>query len=387
MGLMINKMKFGGGLIDSRKIEGMAYKGNIIFKNKKIKIYGIKRSLTSTSTKWDRTDDSINLVAKAIRSQSDLTNNIKNDFDELYPWSEIKTVNVDANGNINAYIGDSNFSWYSLYVMTIIPEFWYKRWQDENYEYIQIAESEVKGFTKSERFMVSRYDASGSTSAIRSRSSDEPLVSTTLYNFQESAKKIGTGWHIMDWKYFILQLLYLVEYADYNSQDILGYGAVLPSIVNNGGCDSLKMKSGSLANDKKTPIIYRGVENIFGNVAVRLDGIIIKDKVPCICYNPANYSDLNKYTSLNYTLTTQSGYIKKVGCDSNHSLVQMAIEVGGSSTTYIPDIFNANTGGVYHPVVGGSWASDEGGGIFWCQVNRNDGNADGGVGTRLIKEM
>ena len=48
------------------------------------------------------------------------------------------------------------------------------------------------------------------------------------------------------------RMLYLVEYADYDSQSVLGKGvAENDGAITMGGTDSLGMKSGCLVNDGK----------------------------------------------------------------------------------------------------------------------------------------
>lgn len=56
-----------------------------------------------------------------------------------------------------------------------------------------------------------------------------------------------------------------------------------------GQCDSLGMKSGCLNNDSKHAIIYRGIENIFGNIWQFVDGINIKENQSYVCTNPSEY--------------------------------------------------------------------------------------------------
>ena len=78
-------------------------------------------------------------------------------------------------------------------------------------------------------------------------------------------------------------MLYLVEYADYDSQEMLGVGnsyhsgtlGVSPS--KSGECNSLGMKSGTLNNDGKHSMIYRVIEDIVGNADQFIDGINLKD--------------------------------------------------------------------------------------------------------------
>lgn len=102
------------------------------------KIYGIKRSLTTSSSAWERIKDAVGLVANAQVG----TTPVRNDFDEIYPWSDIISYNYDITAKqITAYYGDPTFKFDGSNgdVFTKIPEFYWKRYRDENYEYILIS--------------------------------------------------------------------------------------------------------------------------------------------------------------------------------------------------------------------------------------------------------
>ena len=119
-------------------------------------VYGVKRSLTTTSSAWERTDDGVGKVANATHDGTAVTN----DFDSIYPWSDIITYNYDTTNHvITAYLGDNNFAFDGSNgeVLTRIPEFYYRRYRDEDYEYIQISKYAIEGFTKSPAFSVGRY--------------------------------------------------------------------------------------------------------------------------------------------------------------------------------------------------------------------------------------
>ena len=244
-------------------------------------IFGVQRKLDNSSTKWERINDSVGLVANATHDGTE----VQNDFDNIYPWSGIITCDVSANGTVNSYYGEPNFSFTNPvgYIMTYVPEFWFKRTQDYvsgkgTIEKIYITDIEQEGFSKSEAFYISRYTAGGTTSALSSKSGETSLGDTKPAQFRTSAKSIGNGWGLFDiWKLSAIQMLYLVEYADYNSQEILGYGNVnSTNKLQTGNCDSLGMKSGTLNNDKTHAVIYRGIENIFGNSNQFIDGLNIK---------------------------------------------------------------------------------------------------------------
>ena len=300
---------------------------------------------------------------------------VENDFDSLYPWSDIKTYNYNTTTKqITAFIGEPTFKFDGTNgeVMTKFPEFWYKREQKteggKTYEYIYIADFETEGFVKSEQFSLSRYTASGAPSKLHSKSGTVPLFAITPENYRNYARALGNGWGLLDiWHWSILQLLYLVEYADYNSQDKLGQGVIAKEWTgefegnNSGGCDSLGMKSGCLGNDGTYSMIYRGIENIYGNMWQICDGVNIQDCQTYVCYTSEDYEfdKFNEpYHMLGYKNSTVSGqYTKKVGYDANNPLIQLPIESGGSSNTYLTDYYWCNVGNNSNRVawVGGGW--------------------------------
>lgn len=189
------------------------------------KNYGIRRKIVdNVVSKWERICDNIGLVANATKNGDE----VQNDFDNLYPWSDIVTYNYDTtNKKITAYYGEPGFAFDGSNgeVLTKIPEFWYKREIKGDYEYIYISDYNRAEYKHSKEFSVGRYgisvDAEGNA---HSYSGTIPAYNKTITAFRTLATSVGEGFCQMDTRYFILQLLYLVEYADYNSQSKLGRG-------------------------------------------------------------------------------------------------------------------------------------------------------------------
>ena len=188
------------------------------------KKYTIKRQYANnTSSEWERMDDAVGLVANATHDGTSVTN----DFDNIYPWSEIKKhiYNFDTKqvvaeyGDVN-YIEDGSLG----SVLSRIPEFYWKRWRDDTYEYISISEYPIEGYIKSEQFSVGSYMSSFKNNKLASFSGSIPEVSRTITSFREKSMELGDDVCQMDYHYHLLQILYLVEYADYNSQSKLGRG-------------------------------------------------------------------------------------------------------------------------------------------------------------------
>lgn len=365
---------------------------NIEVKTTDNKVYGIRRSLTSnTSPAWERIEDSVGLVTNATKNGTAVTNN----FDNIYPWSDIITYNYDITAQaITAYYGDPTFKFNGSNgeVLTRIPEFYYKRYVANNYEYILISKEKKDGYIKSEQFSVGRYTYSGSASRVYSRSGYEPFRNYNITNARAYARALGDGFGQMDWHYFIIQMLYLVEYANYDCQTTLGQGRTASSNTtpnNSGGCDSLGMRSGCLGNDGTYSVIYRGIEDPYGNIWQFIDGINIQNHKPYICYDANKYAVdtfTGSYHALNYTMPSVNGYASKLGYDSNNPLVSLTTEAAGSSTTNMCDYYYQQDGNRI-ALVGGNWADSLGAGLWFWGVDGLSSNAWTTVGARLLRNQ
>lgn len=353
------------------------------------KIYGIRRSLTTSSSAWERIEDAVGLVANAQVGSTA----VQNDFDNIYPWSDIISYNYDVKGQkINAYYGDPTFKFDGSNgdVLTKIPEFYWKRYRDANYEYILISKDKVAGYVKSEEFSVGRYTMSGSSSRVYSRSGYAPLTNVNITNFRTYARNLGAGFGQMDWHYFILQMLYLVEYADFNSQSKLGGGYTNSSHtapINSGGCDFLGMKSGSPDGTDNTSVIYRGIEDIFGNVWQFVDGININANKTYICYDSDKYAVdtfSGSYKAVGYTNANVNGFASKLGYDSANPMVALPTEAVGSSDTNTCDYYYQNTD-KYIALVGGRWVDGLKCGLWYWDVGTASSYAGASSGARLLK--
>lgn len=435
-------------------------------------VYGIKRKISSNSSSaWERTDDSIGLVANATKNGG----TVQNDFDNLYPWKDIISFNLNiTTKKKTAFFGDADFNFDGSNgdVYTHIPTFWIKVWQQNDYDYIQIADYAKSGFIKIDEFDIARYQTGLVDNVLRSYSGLVPAINKTLPQFRTLAQALGEEFCVMDWRYFILQLLYLVEYANYNSQSTLGNGCTSMRLNNGdvsllaesntnrfvvnttagnafyvgqtisigtnaygnfsvadsrkitaiadyddgtitgkeitfdgtpittaltnviwssgqhtGGCDSLGMKSGCMVNDSKHSVIYRGIENIFGNVWHWVDGLNIKDNQAWVCYDPANYvSDKfeSPYEELGYINANANGNAKTLGFDINHPFIRLTEEIGGSSSTYMSDYYYQNTGNrVAH--VGGDMYYGASAGLWYWYLGSASSNASWNIGARVLK--
>ena len=365
----------------------------IMNKSKEQHIYGIKRLRSASDSTWERTDDSIGLVANATHDGT----SVQNDFDSLSPWKDIISFNYNHSlGKITAYYGDDNFSFAptdtNVNVFTKIPKFWYKRWIDENdYENIQIANYAAEGFLESGEFAVGRYFFQGSTSAPRSISGLYPLVDTSGNSYRNSAQSMGNYICLLDWQAWgAIQLLYLVEYADYDSQKILGNGICDTHVyqgLKSGELNVLGMKSGCLNNNQVHSVIYRGIEDILGNIYQLVDGININNGQAYVCSDYTKY-EFEKYDGdyiqVGYINSQSNGYITKLGLDENYPLLMLPIECSETNSNIYGGDYYYYTSGSMSYRTGGRFGKGYNCGVFCSSCDKSADSSGSYYGARLL---
>lgn len=201
------------------------YKGTTnVYKSSLSHIYGVRRKITdNSSSQWERLYDSVGKVAIATKNGTP----VQNDFDNIAPWSKIKTCNYDlTTKKIKAWIGDETFKFDGTNgdVFTHIPKTYWKIYQEDDYDYVLLSDYPRTGFMKVDGFFVGRYNGSVVNDILHTYSGLVPTTSKTRSQFRTLANALGTNFSQLDWRYLVIQMLYLVEYANYNSQSILGSG-------------------------------------------------------------------------------------------------------------------------------------------------------------------
>ncbi len=187
-------------------------------------VYGIRRKITNNSSSaWERLFDSVGKVANATKNGG----TVQNDFDSLAPWSEIKSCNYDlTTKKINAWFGDANFQFDGSNgdVFTYYPKTYWKIYQENDYDYVLLADYPRAGFMEVDGFFIGRYNGSVVSNVLHTYSGLVPTTSKTIGQFRTLANALGDKFSQLDWRYFVVQMIYLVEYANYNSQAMLGNG-------------------------------------------------------------------------------------------------------------------------------------------------------------------
>ena len=344
-------------------------------------IYGVEWSGTS-QTSWLRTDDA---ALFADPNPAVNNGNGSSPFDNIMPWAGMERVE-DTNAG----------------TLVKIPKFWYK-WTRENATMkLQIANYAADGFLVSPAH-ADRGDGSGerdevyvgayhcATSTYKSTTNASPANNDIRANFRTNIHNLGTS--IWQWDYALLwtiQMLYLVEYADWNSQEKIGYGCGNGSSVENvGSCDSMTYHTGTNAVNRTTygHTRYRYIEDLWGNIFDWCDGIYFSStNVYCI-KNPADFSDTSNGTNVG-TRANTAGYIKGYTTPSTqgfeYALYPNSVDGNLDGSTYIGDYCDYISSGVVLRV-GGNYSQNQSYGLFYLYGKNSAAYKNAFVGSRLQK--
>ena len=286
----------------------------------------------------------------------------QSDFDNYMPWAGMQRFNY-INGQIVNFVDYTNGETY-----VYIPEFWSKIVDDSVNQkmYFYISDSELTGFTKhlgSGRY-VGRYACDAN---YMSKSNGEPKHRTSISNFRSGVTALDDKHYLIDIHSFsAILLLYIIEFANLNSQSKIGEGLTNVSQIQNLGLtDALIYHTGRTAGvNDQSAVHYRWIENLWGNVSEYVDGILTSGIKIYFCDDYTHYANtINSfYYDTNLELPNLNNeFIKTENCFNNGYLLPKTI--GASSTTYACDrIFLAPGTRVMR--VGGIFNSTNAAGIF-----------------------
>ena len=318
-------------------------------------------------------------------------------FDNYMPWMGMEEYNIiNTSGKVLNKKGESGFTRtnISVPVMVKIPEFYYKIERVGSIFRYYVADGPVDGLSLhpgSGDNYLGRYEAGEASSGtmgliLASYSGTTPSVSKTRSTFRDYARNMASGFQLRDiaaWCAY--DLLYLVEYADWDSQKKIGQGLPNnPSVNKTGLTDAMVYHTGRAHSGDNAAVQYRGVENPWGNVREWVDGINFQNRTAYICTDPTKYADdtTANYTSTGVTLSSTTGWIKGLGLSTDFPWAYLPNEPGGSSTTYIPDYMYSG-GGWRVLNVGGSYSKRLNGGQFYFDASNTSSDKNSDLGARL----
>jgi hypothetical protein len=296
--------------------------------------YGVTWDGTPT-TAWTRTDASANFSDPVPYISG--SSSYGSPFDNLSPWKDITRISDSSVGE-----------------MVKIPKFWYKLTQAGTTISIQISNKASEGFSvcpacmdrgdgKGERdyILVGRYHCA---SDYKSKTGVKPVGSKTRAAFRTGIQALGTGVYMLDFATkFTIWMLYLVEFANWNSQDTIGRGCGNGSATQNMGyTDSMPYHTGTTIGSRASYGLgtqYRYIEGLWDNIRDWIDGCYYSSNGLMIIKNPTQFSDSSNGISVG---RISSGYPSGFSVKNVQYTFPLFIPYGGvgSNSTYSSDYWS-----------------------------------------------
>ena len=339
-----------------------------------VTIYGVEWDWTSSGpTKGKRTDG-----AAGFGDPNPAVNNGSGSspFDDLYPWKDMTKVTRTGG------------------VMVKEPKYWFKWTKTGKKLKLQIADGPVEGFHVDPVNMdrgdglgeldlsyIARYHCASGT--YKSETNKAQQVNITRSTARTQIHNLGANiWQLDFAQMWYVNMLFLVEFADWNGERIGRGCSASNSKENNGRTDAMQYHTGTTAANRDTYGFtqYRNIEGWWDNVYDWMDGCYYNGNGLNVIKNPNQFSD-----SANGVLVGKpvAGYPKDFAIPTQSGL-EWALypsEAGGSITTYVPDGWGF--GGSY-PCLrrGGGYGQGQDHGPF-CVYYNGASSTDSSVGCRL----
>lgn len=356
------------------------------YRKKDDAIYGAEWAGTSDPS-WVRTDAAVGFSAPNPY-YAGMSTTPSSPFDNIMPWSGIRRV-TDANAG----------------ELVEIPKFYYKWTRDGIKMKLQISMSAFDGSHVSpahadrgdgvgerDYVYVGRYHCS--TNDYKSTSGVKPKASITRPTARTAIHNLGSNvwqWDFALW--WTINMLYLVEFANWNSQAMIGYNCGNNSSTENSGAsDTMPYHTGTMKSNRTTYGVgcqYRYLEDLWGNVRDWLDGIyFVNDSNIYAIKNPSDFSDNTNGTLVgncgtsyglikSWTTPTASGY--------EYALYPASyIDGVASSNSYVTDVIYEYTNSGPALFTGGNYEQVQEWGKFSLNKSAPSSWTSNNVGCRLM---
>lgn len=277
-----------------------------------------------------------------------------------------------------------------------IPKFWYKWTKTGDALKLQISPDPVEGFFVSPAHM-ERGDGKGERDVVyigryhcdstyKSTTNQIPKVNIYFYTALTSISKLGSNIWLSDFAMrSTIWMLYLVEYADWNSQGTIGSGCGNGrSAEKVGASDSMPYHTGTMQGARTAygvGVQYRYIEGLWDNVFDFTAGIKFYNTIR-VTMNPADFNNIDKFIPICPFFNGYPSAIE-VADASGLEWVIYPTAAGGSDDTYVSDEWRCSSGADI-AAFGGYYFNWQVTGLF-CAFGFGSAGADGFIGCRLMK--
>ena len=316
-----------------------------------------------STSKMERLNDAANITTDTSNFGyfGEINPNYNNPFDNIYPWSGIRMCNIDiptymalkpgdsVTKCVTAWEGETGYSELDTYgIWRYRPEFWGRSWESGIYRYFDVTDKPLGGYVHYPEAIVGKWLGINQTIKINGENKQcfipKPgsyLNYSTVSSLHTYAKNYGAtidSIYSRDADMF----LYIVEYANINSQQAIGMGV---SSLYRQGEDFIQENVTSsnkiqvLASDGAKVCIKNAIITISTTVGENYVSNYIINSVE---QNPSNPLYLDLTLSGNVTATTDNYWSIK-------GLANVAYEGIGSKSGYIGE--NGKSNAYYRGIV------------------------------------
>ena len=308
---------------------------DILFKPE-VHIYGVEWDWASSgATRGTRTDD----AAKFGEPNPAVNNGSgSSPFDGLMPWAGMVRENRAGGVEVKE------------------PKYWFKWTKTGKKLRLQIADGPVDGFSvdpvnrdrgdglgELDYSYIGRYHCA---SGYKSTTGAAQQVNITRSQARSGIHNLGANFWQMDFaQFWYVNMLFLVEFADWNGERIGRGCSTNGSKMNNGQTDAMGYHTGTTAANRDSYGFtqYRNIEGWWDNVYDWMDGCYYNNNGLNVISNPNNFSDSANGTPVG---TPSSGYPSDFTIPTASGLewALFPSAANGSQTTYVPDYWNFHGG-------------------------------------------
>lgn len=285
-------------------------------------------------------------------------------FDSISPWSGMEEYNI-VNGEVLYKKGDPEFSRSNDTVVSI-PEFYYDCIDNETEKkrYWYISDKETQGMQKhpgSNKY-ISKYKVD---SGIISKSGVKFYTSQSISSATAKCTNKGVGFHlctIQVWS--AVQLLYLIEFANWDSQTAIG-GGIFVQYVSTGLTDFMDYHTGRASDTEWPQVVYRGIEGFFGNALQLLSNVKVSSRIYSISMDEKTYEEIGEFSGPSVSGNTPLVSVTELVFNENYKFVFLPkTTISNGNGKYIPDtiyVLEESSAGL---TVGGWQNQNYNGGLF-----------------------
>lgn len=362
------------------------------------KIFGVEWNYGASSPTLTRLLDAVGLSASKSIGSTDGSSG----FSSMPIYKDIKLCNLADNGTVNAYYGDAGFKrdGSNGQVMVEIPAVYYKAEKDtgNTKHRFWITDKPYSGFslhpafqhngTTQSKIYIAAYKIS---SGYTSKTGQAEAVSLTRAEMRSGIVSArGSKWSLVDAAVAsLITLLMIIEWGTLNGQSANGLGVTgVAAAINTGGADGVVGAFGRASGtDGETAIMWRGIENWWGNLWEYVDGMNVNNGELYYCLTQSNFADdtVTNYTTLNITHGSLSAYGTALGYHANTPWGAFPSAASdGSDSTYLCDNMWANNSGWRTAIRGQRWDGGNTNGPFaWYWSDESSGAASSVTGRMM----